>query len=115
MNIAKVCKQIAVYWEAAGNDGYGGLSYTEPIEIKVRWRDRFQIILTSDGKEHQSQAEVWTLIDLKEEGFLYLGRLTSLDSDQLIDPKEISSAHEIIRFIKIPALRGNEYIRKVYL
>ena len=121
--VKKVCVQTAVYWAASKSDGYGAISFSDPIELTppngVRWDGKVQLIMdkgtTDTGKEIVSNAVVLLNQDVDEQGYLYLGSLDYLDSNPG-NPKEISGAYEIQRFDKTPAMRSTtEFLRKAYL
>lgn len=119
-NIERLCTQTAVYWGTPVNDGYGGRTYADPVEISCRWEDREEAItmLGEDRKaiEYVTQSIVYTLQDVDKEGLLYLGDLTDLDSAEEENPETVSGAHKIKRFDKTPALGStNDFIRKAYL
>ena len=113
--IERMAKQYAVYWEYSGPDGYGGSNYEDPVEIQVRWQDSTELITDATGKEIVSNAAVWTSEDLNDESVLWLGRLTSLDSDELANPMKVSGTRTIKKFSKIPNMGLTGYVRKAYL
>ncbi|MFA5655954.1 MAG: hypothetical protein WDA37_04350 [Dysgonamonadaceae bacterium] len=114
--IQKVCVQTAVYWGSPTNDGFGGFTFAEPIEIPVRWEDKTQIVATMDGQEVTSDTEVLVTIDLEYNGYLYLGLLEDLTDDEQENPMLVSGAKPIISISKIPMIKSTtEFVRKVYL
>ena len=117
--MARLCVQTAVYWASPVNDGFNGKSYDDPVEIKCRWEDRIALIqLGADklGTQVTSKARVHLLQDVEEEGYLYLGTLDDLDSDEAESPETIGTAYRILRFDKTPQIRSTtDYVRKVYL
>lgn len=117
--MTRVCKQTAVYWGSPTQDGYGGLTFDDPIEIDCRWEDVVQTV-TMLGASRQSveivsKAQIFVLEDLDEQGWLYLGNLIDLDNDERADPKLVDGAYEIKRFDKTPSMKANEFVRKVYV
>ena len=111
-----VCVQTAVYWECEGTDAYGNVNYSDPVEIAVRWDEQTELIRDAWGKEVASKAQVQVLQDLKVDGFLYLGRLSSLSSLQKDNPVNINSSYKIIRFDKNPLFDSTtEFTRVCYL
>ena len=114
--IQKVCVQTAVYWGNPQNDGYGNFVFDEPVEISCRWEDKAQIVVSNDGAETSSDAEVLITEDLDVDGYLYLGSLTDLDSDELDNPMTVEEARRIISYDKIPMIKSTTvFVRKVYL
>ena len=114
--ISKNCKQTAVYWSSPVNDGYGGFTFAEPIEIKCRWEDKVQFIRMDDGNMQASRAIVYVLQELDEEGYLYLGTLADLDSADEDDPTIVSGAYNIKKFEKSPVLgKTNAFAYKAWL
>ena len=119
--------QTAVYWGSPKEDGYGGVTYADPVEISCRWEDRQQIIGTITGNQivgfqNMSRAVVYVDRDLDVDGWHMLGTLDDLtdssgdSSGEYYDPQQLSSAFIIKRFEKMPALHSTtEFIRTAYL
>lgn len=111
----RAARQTAVYWGTPVEDGYGNKTFATAVEISVRWEARNDVIADFAGREVASRARVFTLQDVDEEGWLYLGVLDDLDSNP-DDPKQVSGAYEIKRFDKIPRLHSiSEFVRVAYL
>ena len=106
--IARLCTQTAVYWGSPVADGYGGKTLADPVEISCRWEDRVEkiSIVTASrlGEEIVSKAQVFVTEDVEELGWLFLGDLDDLDSDEEADPMTVDGAYEIKRFDKTPVL-----------
>lgn len=119
--LTRTCKQVAVYWGSPVNDGYGGKTFADPVEIFCRWEDKNEIFEAPNGDEAVSKSVVYVLQDLDQEGYLYLGTLDDLlesggESTGELVPSEIEGAQIIKRFDKTPALGSTtEFLRKVYL
>ncbi len=125
--ISKSLKQKAVYWGNPQNDGYGGFTYDDPIEIDCRWEDATQVFDANDdkGTKFISRAVVYVNRDIDYLGRIYLGTLLSLQdylessSGTYIDPNSIEDvgvAHIVRRFEKIPELgSSSKFIRIAYL
>jgi hypothetical protein len=107
--------QMCVYWGSPVNDGYGSYTYSDPIELKCRWIEGTELIRNSEGNEIVSTTQVVVSQDVEENGYLYLGSLDDLDSDEGDNPKLVDSAFPIIKFHKTPTLKGNVFYREVYL
>lgn len=114
--IEKQCKQTAVYWGNPVNNGYGGFTYDDPIEIQCRWEDKSEIFTLNGGAQMVSKSIVFTVVDLSDNGILYLGTLADLDSYQEDNPLTVINAYTIKREDKSPALRSTtQFLRKYYL
>ncbi|MFA5935008.1 MAG: hypothetical protein WC827_03935 [Candidatus Paceibacterota bacterium] len=119
--IRRVAVQTAVYWGSPVEDGYGGKTYADPVEIPCRWEEKVRLMTAADGSETKSKATVLVTQELDEEGYLYLGTLDSLDesgqdSDFILNPKNIEAAFEIIAKDRIPMIRSTTvFINTVYL
>ena len=106
----------AVYWGNPIPNVYGGLSFDAPVEINCFWIDATRAIMSREGREIISEAEVYVTEDLAQNGMLYHGALTDLTQAQKDDPRKAEKAYEIIRFTKVPALHTpGEYVRVAYL
>jgi len=114
--IESVCVQPAVYWPAPEIDGFGGIDYGSPEQRYVRWEDKAEVVVDSEGREIVSRAEVMTPEDMDIQGKLWLGELTSLSESQKADPKGIEGAYEIKTKMRSPLFRSiDEFVMMVYL
>ena len=133
--IEKVCIQTAVYWGDPTPDGYGGKTYSDPVEIPCRWDDTLEVIKDERGEEIICKAKVLVTQDLEEGGMLYLGTLEDLGIggnvvmgglgtgnivlaglNKMSHPEDVEDAYEITIVKKIPMIRStSEYVRTVYL
>lgn len=107
--------QKAVYWANPVNDGYGGRSFDDAIEIDVRWEDRQELFIDASGEEVRSRSVVYVAIDMSSGEYLYLGILAGLSSTEEGDPLTVSSAYAIRAFRKIPNVAGDVFVRKAWL
>ena len=110
--------QTAVYWGTPVEDGYGGKTFADPVDIKCRWLDRVEKISRlgdRQGQEVVSNAQVFTLVAVQEQGWLYLGELDDFSATPT-DPKAVDGAYEIQKVDKTAAMQPNtEFVRKAYL
>ena len=117
--INRTCTQTVVYWGNPKDDGVGGKSFDDPVEINCRWEEKKQLIDRvgeRTGEQIVSKAVVTVLQDVDELGYLFLGSLTDLSSSEEGNPRLLDAANEIKRFDKIPALGSTtEFIRIAYL
>ena len=103
----RLCVEDAVYWGNPQDDGYGGFTYDDPVEIKCRWEEKREVVTMAGedrkGREIVSKAQVWVLQDVDEEGYLYLGSLDSeaaLTSVEEENPASVDGAYKIQLFEK---------------
>lgn len=113
MNIARLLKQTIVYWANPVNDGFGGMTFDEPVEILSRWEDRQEKFIGFDGEEHISKAVVYLHQDVALGEYVMLGTLNDLGSFKI--PQDEETARRIMGFSKIPSTRNNDYLRKIWL
>ena len=115
--IERQCKQTAVYWGNPVPDGFGGMTYDAPREIKCRWESKQELIISKSEnprEENISHAQLFVLEDLQESGYVYLGTLESLSQTE--HPEKVERAYKIKKFEKIPAYKSDTvFLRKVYL
>jgi hypothetical protein len=117
--INRTCTQTAVYWGNPKDDGGGGKTFDDPVEINCRWEEKKQLIDRvgeRTGEQIVSKAAVTVLQDVDELGYLFLGTLYDLSSSEEGNPRLLDNAYEIKRFDRIPALGSTtEFIRIAYL
>lgn len=114
--IQRSLRQNAVYWGSPSDDGYGGFTFADPVDIKCRWEYRRDLV-TSDGDQVVSEAMVFVSRDLEEKGYLYLGSTEDISSANEDDPTSSEvGAYQIKRFDKLPVMnRKGDYLRVAYL
>lgn len=109
----KLKKQKAVYWAKGTNDGFGGYTYGDPIELKVTWLFKQEKFVSAlDGEELVSTSVVLVDRDLVMGGMLALTTLSDLSSSGL---PEDNGAFEIKAYTKVPDYKGTNFSRKVWL
>ncbi len=119
MNIKKYLNQTAVYWGIPEPDGFGGFTFANPVEVKVRWTVKQDKFLTSHGigngvEEILSRVVALSDTDFDMNGKMALMSLTDLDSNSLPEDDNIQ-ALTIMGFEKIPNKKATQFLRKVYL
>ncbi len=115
MNLSKKLNQTAVYWANPVNDGQGGRTFDDPVELSVRWEQRQELFIDGFGQEVRSTAVVYLLQDVVLGGFLYLGTLNDVSSAEEADPMNLSNAFAIRNFESIPNVKATAFLRKVWL
>lgn len=114
MNIDRKLKQVVVYWGSPVPSGYGGFTYTSPIEISVRWEDKQELFTNDSGEQELSRAVVYANQDMDIGGYLYLGEESELDSSH-DQPETIERAYRIKAYASIPNVSATDYLRKIWL
>ncbi len=118
----RFCVETCVYWGNPVNDGYGGFTFDDPVEIMCRWEDMTEVNLGwfSQGYPANiqlSKASVMVLQDVDLQGYMYKGTLDDFDSTvDTSKPITIRGAYLIHRFDKIPMVRKtDEFYRVAWL
>jgi len=115
MNLSRKLNQTAVYWGNPVNDGQGGRIFDEPVEISVRWEQRQELFMDSNGQEARSMAVIYLAQDVVLDGFLYLGTLNDISSAEEADPMILSNAFAIRNFESVPNVKATTFLRRVWL
>jgi hypothetical protein len=111
---ARNLPQKCIFWGNPQADGYGSYLYDDPVELDCRWEDITMVEELAREVQQQLRSEVILNQDVDEQGMLMLGELIDLDSDVFNDPVS-AGASMIIRFDKIPTLKGDYFFRKAYV
>jgi len=106
--------QIAVYWGNPTNDGSGGYSYADPVELDCRWESVDTVSASSIGLNYVVEHEVQVAQDLDKDGMMLLGTIDSIGESDLSVPERLG-AKRIVKFDKIPDLKATHFFRKAYL
>lgn len=141
MNLSKFLNQTAVYWAPRANDGYGGLTYSSPVEVSVRWALKQEEFLSRPAAPSPAEVTVTLLssvvvlleTDLEYNGRMALGTLDSLtglvrslemeDDLELLDALEMAESQQpnlsvtytIKGLAKIPDIKAQQFLRKLWL
>ena len=107
--------QIAVYWASYLSDGFGNVTFADPVEIAVRWENKVELFIDNQGKEQKSAAIVYPASVVQIEGYLYLGTLLALSSAEENDPKSIATAKEIRGVSTSINVKGTQTLYKAWL
>ena len=110
--LKRMMKQKAVYWAAPVNDGYGGFAYDVPVEIDCRWEEKQEKFTDINGEDHLSQAVIYVNSDVIIGGQLSLMLLADLSSSSM---PEDNDGFEIKAFSKVPGLKADSFLRKIWL
>lgn len=115
MNLSKKLNQTAVYWGNPVNDGQGGRTFDDPVEIAVRWEQKQELFIDAAGQEARSSAVVYLAQDVVLGGFLYLGTLDDISSAEEADPMIVSNAYAIRNFQSIGNVKATTFLRRAWL
>ena len=118
---ARFCVQTCVYWGSPVNNGYGGFTFADPVEILCRWEDKTEVDIGwfssgNPGNALATKASVLVIQDLDLQGYMYLGTLADLTTATETNPLSKAGAYVIQRFDKIPMVRKtDEFVRIAWL
>ena len=100
--------QDATLWETDGIDSAGdpAFSSASPTAIKVRWEDRQEKFLGSDGEERIARAVIYVKADMEPGDYIFLG------TDTTEDPRSVRNAYVILDVSKTPDIRAKNFERK---
>ena len=90
-------------------DASGQFTFNAPDVMAGRWNGISEQFVDGQGTESLSKAKVTLEADVSEGDFLYWG-----ESDAG-DPRNVPGAEEVRRFIKVPDLRSNDFLRRAFL
>ena len=106
--------QTATYWGTPTQDGYGGFTFDDPVEVDCKWQGRNELFIDSKGNEVRSRAVVYLDQYVDEGGYLHLGTLDDLDSSSE-PPKDVNGCWQIRRVDKSWSISADDYLVKVWL
>ena len=107
--------QKAVYFGNPTDDGHGGFTYDDPVEIPCRWFQKSALTEDNKGQTFSDMAQVQVNQDVDINGLLFLGDLTDLDSSEEADPTTKEDIWTIKRFEKVKELDGPGFYREAFL
>jgi hypothetical protein len=111
--VRRITKQTAVLWRFVELDDQGQPTYNSPVEIKCRWLDKTQEVVTAKGDRIASSAYLIVDRDIPLRSVVLFGSLdVVIDTD---DPKENVGAYEIVDVKKTADKKCKRYLREVYV
>lgn len=106
--------QLATYWDTSGSNDFGEMTFQGAETLNVRWTDEQELFRDVDKQEVMSNAIVYLKQSVNEKGYLGLGRISSWDES--VGPfDDYLPVYEIRKVAKIPDLKGNVTVYKVWL
>mgnify|MGYP003961122447 CR=1 FL=1 len=115
-HITRGHNQTLVYWAFSARDGYGGATFTAPVEISARWEIKQKMYTTTTGQRLESSHVAYVGQDVEPNDWLFLGSLTDIASaiDET-NPKNVTNALEVKARTKIPSLRADKFQRIAFM
>ena len=99
----------ATYWPVAAITAYGDRIYASPGAVKVHWMEERRLFIAKDGAEKHSKAIIFADRDVPEDSFLYRGISASHS------PRAVPAADLVLKVEKLPTLRGDLTVYRLYL
>lgn len=113
MAVAKrFMNQSAVWWQYSDFDEFGKPSHATPVEVDCRWDDVVEEFINPNGDREVCRSKLIVDRDMAVKDKLRLGEL---DSTILDDPDDNEDVWEIRLFGKTPNVKGQKFLRQVYL
>jgi len=104
-------RQDAVYWGPPVDDGDGGFTWPDPVEISCRWETVEGAAKDVMSHEVLNNSTVYVDRDVEVNGYLYFGSLSDVEG---FSPDEIEENAHIIKGVqKLPNIRVTEFLRVV--
>lgn len=114
--INRAHKQTIVYWALSARDGFGGATFSAPVEITGRWEEKSKMFTNSAGNQLISSSILYLNQDVSENDWVFLGELTDIaDAIDETNPKNVPDAQQIRAFTKIPGIKGKKFQRAAFL
>lgn len=107
-------RDVATYWPAPTENGYGGVSFSAPQKLLTKWEDSIEEFTDYKGTDTQSHSIVYVLQDVEEGGYMAFGDFTATGT-LVTDPTLTKKAYFIKRVDKIRDLRGLHEEIRAYL
>jgi hypothetical protein len=108
--------QTIVYWAFSGRDGYGGASFSTPVEIQGRWEDKQKLFTDSTGQRLESSKLAYVDQDISPNDWMFLGNLSDIASSiDETNPKNVTESYEVKAVTKVPTLKADKFQRVVFM
>ncbi len=113
----RLLRQNVVYWEPDAVDVNGNTTYKAGVELKGRWEEKVETVLTADGENAISRAVVYTdgVQTIVQDGRMFKGLKADLSAAQIPDPNKVPNAYRILLAGNSPDVRNRRSLNKVWL
>lgn len=130
MDIIAKLNQTCTYWSPLFPDGYGGYRFSAPSEtntgtgtetatadvsaeeLACRWDEKMETVLSPQGEEVLSRAQVSLAQAVEEGGYLFAGAKVDAPTDPSLGS---NGAYKIIQVVKTPSVDAEDFIWVAYL
>jgi hypothetical protein len=114
--LARRQRQKIVYWAPLGADAYGRPTHASPVEVKGRWEDGTDEVITADGTNTYSSAKVYSATPMLPGGWCMLGTLDEVEDSTFPDnAKESRRVFEIVVVSISPNAKNKESLVTAFL
>lgn len=113
--IRRHLNQTLVYWGNPKDDGEGGYTFDDPIEIRGRCEYRTEIVRSDMNEELVSRARIYLEQPLDNGGYLFLGTLEDPKLGDSMHPDDTDEAMRILSQDQIPRLKGPGFLYKAFV
>jgi len=113
--IRKNLKQTLVYWGNPKDDGEGGYTFDEPVEIRGRCEYRTEIIRAGMNEELVSRARVYLEQPVDDGGYLFLGTLDDPNIGDTMRPDSTDEAMRILSQDQVPRISSPGFLYKAFV
>ena len=96
--------QTANYFPPTGPDSFGRPAFGTGQTLSVRWEDKVQETINSNGDTVLSGAVVYLAVPLLVGGFIVLGSVPTGSTD----PRKIPGAREVLSIGSVPSLKNTQ-------
>jgi len=112
--INQYLNQTLVYWGNPQDDGTGGLTFDDPVEIEGRCEYKVEQVVTGLGELTVSRATIYLKQKVIEGSYLYLGTLSDSCIGDDLTPYSTEGTMRVLAFEQISGLTGTDVLYKVY-
>lgn len=109
--------QTAVYWAPNGHTGDGNATFSDGVEVAVRWQFEGELFVNRQGQNQTSQAIVYYdgSFDAVTNGRWYFGLLEDLTVEQVSNPRIVDGAYQVMQVGESPSVDASQSLGKSWL
>jgi hypothetical protein len=107
--LSRMLKQTVTYWSPGVKDEFGDITWGTPVTMNARWEDKIIVFFDAEGEEQHSRSIVYTVTDVANGGWMFLG------TSAAADPKTVTGADRIRQVMESPDYKGRVTVWKIIL
>jgi len=76
-SVKRILKEFCVIWGSPEPDGFGGSTFSNPVQAKCRWDDVTEVVIDPKGQDINSNATIYLETPVTVQSYIMRGPIDS--------------------------------------